>query len=314
MAVQFDGRKYFIRNVGRNNLSAKDLNVLSDASYPNDGTSVTLASTTNISTQRWFLTLYSGIGCKTFTEAGSTRALNIVSLSNPNCTIWHASGSANNNDSMVDLLTVNRDLNRYRIKLVNYNLYLTVTGATSLSYPNVEWKALNGSNDQVWDFIEVDGQTPPVIGSYTNPTASDVKKYSRGMLPEHPAIDIVDEPYIASDNVPIYAFADGYVSRKYTGDKEGNTIRIKHGKLFGDNKFIETRYLHLKLPAFYSEGKYVYKGDIIGYMGSTGNSTGEHLHFEIAYRTSSDFSIPSNYYDFEGHLDPLNYLTGYIKQ
>jgi murein DD-endopeptidase MepM/ murein hydrolase activator NlpD len=73
---------------------------------------------------------------------------------------------------------------------------------------------------------------------------------------------------------PVYATADGHVvTAGLTGDY-GNLIQIDHG--FG----LATRYGHLSAFAV-TAGQPVKRGDIIGYVGSTGRSTGPHLHYEI---------------------------------
>jgi len=73
---------------------------------------------------------------------------------------------------------------------------------------------------------------------------------------------------------PVVAPADGTVeSAAYTGDY-GNLITLKHR--FG----LATRYGHLSAFAV-KAGDQVKRGDTIGYVGSTGRSTGAHLHYEI---------------------------------
>ena len=85
----------------------------------------------------------------------------------------------------------------------------------------------------------------------------------------HQGIDISTEK-----GQPIYATADGTVeSASYTGDY-GNLIVLRHG--FG----LTTRYGHLSSFAART-GQTVKRGDIIGYVGSTGRSTGAHVHYEI---------------------------------
>ena len=73
---------------------------------------------------------------------------------------------------------------------------------------------------------------------------------------------------------PVVATADGIVeSASYTGEY-GNLVVLKHG--FG----LATRYGHLSGFAI-KPGARVKRGDTIGYVGSTGRSTGSHLHYEI---------------------------------
>ncbi|MDR0296789.1 MAG: M23 family metallopeptidase [Rickettsia sp.] len=75
-------------------------------------------------------------------------------------------------------------------------------------------------------------------------------------------------------NSPIYASADGIITTVKRKSAYGNLIEIKHS-----DKFI-TKYAHLK-KIHVKEGDIVTKGQIIGVQGNSGNSTGEHLHFEI---------------------------------
>jgi len=85
----------------------------------------------------------------------------------------------------------------------------------------------------------------------------------------HQGIDISTEK-----GQPIYATANGTVeSATYTGDY-GNLSVLRHG--FG----LTTRYGHLSSFAA-KTGQRVKRGDVIGYVGSTGRSTGAHVHYEI---------------------------------
>ena len=85
----------------------------------------------------------------------------------------------------------------------------------------------------------------------------------------HPGIDIS-----ADRGTPVHATADGTVeAASYTGNY-GNLIVLDHG--FG----IATRYGHLSRYAVRS-GQIVKRGDLIGYVGSTGRSTSSHLHYEV---------------------------------
>ncbi|MEI2356262.1 peptidoglycan DD-metalloendopeptidase family protein [Mesobacillus zeae] len=78
-------------------------------------------------------------------------------------------------------------------------------------------------------------------------------------------------------SVPIVASADGVVSRSYLSSSYGNVVFIKH-KLNGQD--YETVYAHMNNRAV-AAGQNVKQGQFLGYMGSTGNSTGVHCHFEI---------------------------------
>ena len=73
---------------------------------------------------------------------------------------------------------------------------------------------------------------------------------------------------------PVYATADGIVSMAERYSSYGNYIQIEHG---GE---LQTRFGHLSAFAV-GAGEQVHKGQLIGYVGSTGRSTGPHLHYEV---------------------------------
>lgn len=78
----------------------------------------------------------------------------------------------------------------------------------------------------------------------------------------------------APSGTPIRATADGVVHAARWNGGYGLFVEIEHG---GD---IDTRYGHMSRLNV-AEGQVVRKGDVIGYVGSTGRSTGPHLHYEV---------------------------------
>lgn len=91
---------------------------------------------------------------------------------------------------------------------------------------------------------------------------------------------------------PIVAIADGRVIKAtYLTYSYGNHMIIDHGNKDGNQ--YSSLYAHCSSLAV-SYGQEVKKGQVIGYVGSTGNSTGPHLHFEI--RVNGSCSNPLNYY------------------
>ena len=92
----------------------------------------------------------------------------------------------------------------------------------------------------------------------------------RGRAAMHGGIDLA-----GPIGTPIYATADGIVARsEYNNGGYGNLVEINHGA------GIQTRYGHLsRLIA--RPGQRVRRGELIGLMGSTGRSTGSHLHYEV---------------------------------
>lgn len=88
---------------------------------------------------------------------------------------------------------------------------------------------------------------------------------------------------------PVYATGDGVVEVvDYNPRGYGNQVIIDHG--FG----YKTRYAHLSMT-FVGEGMKISRGDCLGEVGSTGKSTGPHLHYEVLYR---DVQVdPANFLD-----------------
>jgi len=86
----------------------------------------------------------------------------------------------------------------------------------------------------------------------------------------HPGIDLA-----GSYGTPIYATADGTVLRAgWNSGGYGNLVEIDHGR------GITTRYGHMSAILVH-EGDHVTRGEQVGRMGSTGRSTGNHLHYEV---------------------------------
>ena len=88
---------------------------------------------------------------------------------------------------------------------------------------------------------------------------------------------------------PIYAAKSGKVTTATYGSSGGYYVCISHGDGFS------SMYLHMT-HYIVSPGQQVSQGQVIGYMGSTGASTGPHLHFAISYNGS--YVNPSNYLSF----------------
>ncbi len=92
---------------------------------------------------------------------------------------------------------------------------------------------------------------------------------TRGFSEEHPGVDI-----FAPSGSPVFSCGYGIVVESSFSKILGFYVKIKHE----DN--IYSLYAHLK-RAFVNKGDFVKKGDIIGEVGSTGESNAPHLHFEM---------------------------------
>ena len=84
----------------------------------------------------------------------------------------------------------------------------------------------------------------------------------------HPGID-----FAAEEGAEVYAVAGGIVTAADYDVEKGNYVVLDHGG------GLETEYQHMK-SLLVSAGQSVVQGQVLGYVGSTGNSTGPHLHFE----------------------------------
>lgn len=97
----------------------------------------------------------------------------------------------------------------------------------------------------------------------------------------------------ATKGTPILAVMDGRIISTNYDPGNGNSILMEHR----DNFF--TRYSHCS-EILVKPGEFVRKGQIVGLVGSTGNSTGNHLHFEIRYN-----DVPLNPLDFLPYKENL---------
>jgi murein DD-endopeptidase MepM/ murein hydrolase activator NlpD len=125
--------------------------------------------------------------------------------------------------------------------------------------PGVERReALAAATPSIWP---VTGWMSSTFGSRTDPFT--------GSRDFHAGLDISADP-----GEPVRATADGSVIHARRSGDFGNLVVLDHG--FG----IGTRYGHLSRFAVF-DGQKVHKGDIVGYVGSTGRSTSSHLHYEL---------------------------------
>lgn len=104
---------------------------------------------------------------------------------------------------------------------------------------------------------------------------------TQGIWKMHNGVDLS-----APSGTPIYATRSGVISYAGYNGSCGNYVTINHQDGY------KSRYMHMTHYVV-SSGQWVSAGQVIGYCGSTGDSTGPHLHFEIEYNGS--FVNPANY-------------------
>jgi len=143
-----------------------------------------------------------------------------------------------------------------------------VSDPASGDHPNVSYLGAYACNTTAWitgtGIFQLPTNTRFISGYEYNPPVHNGLDYGG---------DTGDPLYAVDHGVVIYS---GWSDRGY-----GNTIVIDHG-----NGYISL-YGHIMDGGFaVSCGQIVYSGATIGYMGSTGNSTGSHLHFELRYNGS----------------------------
>lgn len=102
--------------------------------------------------------------------------------------------------------------------------------------------------------------------------------------------------FSAPTGTEIYATGNGTIRKSGWQQGYGNTVEVNHG--FG----YVTRYAHMQKTNV-RVGQKVKRGDVIGFVGNTGKSTGPHLHYEVHYR--GKVMNPQNYYFLD--LSPEEY-------
>lgn len=143
----------------------------------------------------------------------------------------------------------------------------------------------------------------PVRGARLSSTFSMRRHPILGYTKMHKGID-----FAAPVGTPILAAGNGYIKKRGYLGSYGNYILIQHNKDYG------SAYAHMsRFAKGLSAGSRVTQGQVIGYIGSTGRSTGAHLHYEIHYKGKQvnphKIQMPSQrnltgmqYQDFLTHL------------
>ncbi|MEM6415869.1 MAG: peptidoglycan DD-metalloendopeptidase family protein [Pseudomonadota bacterium] len=150
-------------------------------------------------------------------------------------------------------------------------------GARGKNYYRFE-SATNGSRA---DYFDAQGQSAkrllmktPIDGARLSSGFGMRRHPIKGYRKAHKGVD-----FAARRGTPIYAAGDGTIERINRFGSFGNYIRIRHARGY------KTAYAHLNgFKRGLRSGSRVRQGDVIGYVGSTGRSTGPHLHYEVHYK------------------------------
>jgi len=128
------------------------------------------------------------------------------------------------------------------------------------------------------DYFDENGQSArkalmrtPINGARLSSTFGKRKHPVLGYTKMHKGAD-----FAAPTGTPIYAAGNGTIEMSGRNGAYGNYVRIRH------NSEYATAYAHMKsIKRGMGKGKRVTQGQVIGYVGTTGRSTGPHLHYEI---------------------------------
>jgi murein DD-endopeptidase MepM/ murein hydrolase activator NlpD len=128
------------------------------------------------------------------------------------------------------------------------------------------WGRIKGANKKV--DVAIPSINPVEAMRFTSQYGYRTDPF-QGRRKNHKGLDIAGPV-----GTPIYATADGIIGRAQWVSGYGKYVEVEHGNA------IQTRYGHLSAMNVMS-GQRIKQGDIIGFMGSTGRSTGSHLHYEV---------------------------------
>ena len=169
----------------------------------------------------------------------------------------------------------------YYEKFVDDNGVVKDTGKiiyTSMYVNNKELNLYSFKNKNKLDFYDLYGRS--IVKSLMKTPINGARLSSSFGLRKHPILGFTKlhtgTDFAAPSGTPIMASGAGTIIRSRWCGGGGNCVKIKH------NSTYQTVYAHMKSFAKgIKEGKKVRQGQIIGYVGSTGMSTGPHLHYEV---------------------------------
>ena len=169
----------------------------------------------------------------------------------------------------------------YYEKFLDHNNIVRDTGR--IIYASMK---VNGRNINLYNFKDKDGDGyydlngKSIVKSLMKTPINGARLSSSFGMRKHPILGFNKmhrgTDFAAPTGTPIMASGSGTVTRARWCGGGGNCVKIRH------NSTYETIYAHMsKFARGVKEGKKVKQGQIIGYVGSTGLSTGPHLHYEV---------------------------------
>jgi len=170
---------------------------------------------------------------------------------------------------------------------VHYDSEGRIVSSGDILFARMKWRGrtkekayyrFSGQHGVRADYYDAAGQSAkrllmktPIDGARLSSRFGSRRHPISGYKRQHKGVD-----FAARRGTPIYAAGDGVVERANRYGGYGNYIRIGHANGY------QTAYAHMNgFRKGVSKGKRVRQGDVIGYVGSTGASTGPHLHYEV---------------------------------
>ncbi len=185
----------------------------------------------------------------------------------------------------------------YYEKFLDDNNVVRDTGKIIYAHMNVNNREINLYNfkdKKEIGFYDINGKS--IIKSLMKTPINGARLSSSYGMRKHPILGFNKmhrgTDFAAPTGTPIMASGSGTVTRARWCGGGGNCVKIRH------NSTYETIYAHMsKFAGGIKEGKKVRQGQIIGYVGSTGLSTGPHLHYEVVVNgkkvNSQKLKLPS---------------------
>ena len=190
-----------------------------------------------------------------------------------------------------DIDSINNEINNYTAEDIDKLLEKIEEEKKSLS------EVLRKANIKDKDLTSLP-VLKPVSDKYLNRLASGFGSRFHPILKVNKKHNGLD--FAASTGTPIYATGDGVVRMAGFNSGYGNVVKIQHGNGY------ETLYAHMSRIKT-RNGARIKRGDVIGYVGSTGLSTGPHLHYEI-HKNGVPVDPIMYFYD---DVDPNDFIRVY---
>ena len=185
----------------------------------------------------------------------------------------------------------------YYEKFIDDNQIVRDTGKIIFAHMNVNNREINlyGFKDEKESgYYDINGKS--IVKSLMKTPINGARLSSSFGMRKHPILGFNKmhrgTDFAAPKGTPIMASGSGTITRARWCGGGGNCVKIRH------NSTYETIYAHMsKFAKNIKEGRKVKQGQIIGYVGSTGMSTGPHLHYEVVVNgkkvNSQKLKLPS---------------------